>query len=474
MNSKLKDLIINFSYSLTSNLITLIISTLVIIIVPKLIGIEEYGYWQLYLFYSSYVGFLHFGWNDGIYLRYGGKEYKDLKKEMFFSQFYMLVFIQVILFLLVFTVSNLFINNQNRLFVFQMIAFNLLLLNSKSMLLFILQGTNRIKEYARITMIDKIIYIILIVSFLLIGIREFKLLIIADLVGKAVSLGYAMFCCRDIVFKKLLLFYFDFKEVVRNINVGIKLMFANIASMLIIGATRFGIERTWDVATFGRVSLTLSISNFLMIFISAVGIVMFPILRRMNQNNLATIYVYFRALLMPILLGLLIFYFPLKITLSAWLPQYAESLKYMTMLFPMIVYEGKTTLLINTYLKTLRKEKLMLNINLISLCLSIVFTIIATIVFKNLDFAILSIVVVLAIRSVIAEFFLSKFLSISVFKDIALELLVTSIFILVGWLINSWYIVLNYTLVYVVYLFLKKRDIANSITYLRVLITIQR
>ena len=72
MNNKALDFIKNFSYTLSSNLLSLVISTLVVLIIPKLIGVEEYGYWQLYIFYTSYIGFLHFGWNDGIYLRYGG------------------------------------------------------------------------------------------------------------------------------------------------------------------------------------------------------------------------------------------------------------------------------------------------------------------------------------------------------------------------------------------------------------------
>lgn len=51
-----------------SNLVSLLVSTLVVFLIPKLIGVEDYGYWQLFLFYASYVGFLHFGWNDGISL----------------------------------------------------------------------------------------------------------------------------------------------------------------------------------------------------------------------------------------------------------------------------------------------------------------------------------------------------------------------------------------------------------------------
>ena len=51
----------------------------------KLIGVEKYGYWQLYLFYTSYVGFFQLGWNDGIYLRYGGEDYNNLDKGLFFA-----------------------------------------------------------------------------------------------------------------------------------------------------------------------------------------------------------------------------------------------------------------------------------------------------------------------------------------------------------------------------------------------------
>lgn len=116
-------------------------------------------------------------------------------------------------------------------------------------------------------MLDRLIYCCLIIILLTVGVREYKLMIIADLVGKLLSLIYSMYCCKDIVFNRFSTYYFSFKEMIQNITVGINLMFATIASMLIIGVVRFGIERSWDVATFGKVSLTLSISNLLMILL---------------------------------------------------------------------------------------------------------------------------------------------------------------------------------------------------------------
>lgn len=458
------------SYTISSNLISLIVSTLVVLIIPKLIGVEEYGYWQLYIFYSSYVGFLHFGWNDGIYLRFGGEEYKNLDKRLFYSQFIELLISQILIGILIWGASIIFIVDINRGFILKMVAIAMILVNTRLMFFYVLQATNRIKEYARLTMLDRIVYILLILTFLLFGIRDFKLMIFADLVGKFISLFFAMFTCKDIVFNKINTFYFTISETIMNISVGIKLMFSNIASMLIIGIVRFGIERTWDVATFGKISLTLSISNMMMIFINAVGIIMFPILRRTNQEKLSNIYSTMRDFLMFMLLGFLIIYYPLKTLMAAWLPQYAESLLYMSLVFPMFIYEGKMALLINTYLKTLRREKVMLKINLISMLMSLVMTYITTQLFVNLDIAILNIVILLAIRSALAESYLAKELNIKVKKDIILEVLLTIVFILTGWILNSWMTMLIYGIAYFIYLIIKRKDITGTIKNIKVLV----
>jgi O-antigen/teichoic acid export membrane protein len=441
-----------------------------VLIIPKLIGVEEYGYWQLYIFYTSYIGFLHFGWNDGIYLRYGGKEYDSLDKRMFFSQYYMLFVVQLLIGILISIFALVFVQGENRLFIIQMTSIALVIVNSRYMLLFILQATNRIKTYAKITMLDRILYIGLIIMLVAFGIRNFKLMIIADLLGKGISLLVAMYACRDIVFRNISQFTFTIKEAYLNLSVGIKLMLSNIAGKFIVGFVKLGIEKSWDIATFGKVSLTLSISNLVMLFISAVGIIMFPILRRTKEEKLPYIYMTMRDALMIVLFGVLIFYYPLKSILSGWLPEYAESLNYMAILFPIVIYEGKMSLLINTYLKTLRKEKTILFINLITVIISVLFTLVTTALMRNLDLAIISIVILLALRSVLSEMILSKIIKISVLKDIVIEIGMTSIFILTAWKLDSFMTVLTYGVFYGLYLFLKRTDIRNSINNLKNLI----
>ncbi len=65
--------------------------------------------------------------------------------------------------------------------------------------------------------------------------------------------------------------------------------------------------------------------------------------------------------------------YPSNLFLGMWLPEYSESLKFMGILFPIVIYEGRMSLLINTYLKTLRKrKKQFLFVNVLTLALSLI------------------------------------------------------------------------------------------------------
>ncbi|SFQ27259.1 hypothetical protein SAMN04488506_1204 [Desemzia incerta] len=470
MDNKFISIVKSFSYAISSNLISMLISALVTLIVPKVIGVEDYGYWQIYLFYASYVGFLHFGWNDGVYLKYGGMKYKELNKKPLFSQFWTLsVFQLFIAILAIIGISSAF-SSENEIFVFSMIALNVLFVNTRIFLIYILQATGRIKDYSKTTIVDRIIYFILISGLILLGVKSFYLLVFADLVGKCISLIYTMVMCKDIVFRRISEFYIDIKEIVANISSGSKLMFANIASSLILGTVKFGIERSWSVATFGKVSLTLSVSNLLMKFIIAISLVIYPILRNARKEQLSSIYMGIRNILMLVLLGSLTFYYPINFLLSIWLPEYAESLEYMALVFPIIIFEGKVGLLTNTYLKTLREEKLLLKINVITVILSVISTIVTTVLLENLVLAMISIVILLALKSIIAEKYLSGILSIDVWYDIVLELIMTFIFIFVAWNINAWFGMLIYLTVYILYIGIKFNDFRDTFRFMKALI----
>lgn len=467
LNEKVKEFISNFSHTLFANLIALAVSTLVVLIIPKLIGVEEYGYWQLYLFYSSYVGVFHFGWNDGIYLRYGGENYENLDKDKISSQFKFLLIIQMIISIVIAGTAFLVSNDPNRKLILYMVSLCLVLTNSKVMLTFILQATYRIKAYARIILIDRLIYLLFLFLLIVIGVRDFKLMIVADLVGKLISLAYSAYICRDIILFNNCKINFGDLEIKQTISGGFALMASNYIGMLIIGIVRFGIERHWDVTTFGKISLTLSASNLMLIFISALGIVIYPILRRIDKDRLIDIYMTIRESLFIVLFGLLILYYPIKFFLSNWLPNYADSLKYMSLVFPIFIFEGKMSLLINNFLKTIRKEKLMLRINVLMVVVSIFTTYITAYILDNLIATIASIVFLAAVKTFIAEYYLSKMIIFPILKYQIMELILTITFILSGWIIDSWATVLIYSSMYLLFVFIRFKDVKHLLGKLK-------
>lgn len=471
MNEKCKVLIKNFTYTFGSNLLVLIISTLVTLILPKILGVREYGYWQLYILYTSYIALLHLGWNDGIYLRYGGKEYDELDKKLFFSQFWMITIFEFIITIISTNLIMFMTNNADKLFIIRMTFVCAVIVIPRGMLLFILQATNKIKGYAITTIVEKLVYVILIIIFLIIGINEYKLLIMSDIIGKIVSLLYVVILCKDIVLRNYKDFFFSFKEAIENINVGVKVALAYVASSLIIGMVRLGIERTWDIETFGKVSLTLSISNMMMIFINAIGLVIYPILKRIDEKKLSDIYIVFRIIITVILLGIIMLYYPVRDILTLWLPKYKESLQYMALIFPMCLFEGKMSLLLNTYLKALRKEKALMKINFITLIISIIITIITTFYMKNLPIAIFSILFLLAFRCIFAEIYISKTLGISLKSDIIIEIILCGIFVISSWSIESWQGSIIYLVGYLIYIIFNRNNIYNMIAKIRTIVT---
>ena len=310
----------------------------------------------------------------------------------------------------------------------------------------------------------------LVTALVLGGIQDYRLLLAADLIGKAVGLVVAVCRCRDIVFGRMVPFRSGLSEAGKNINVGFKLMIANIASLLIVGIVRMTIENKWGVATFGKVSLTMSVSNLLMVFISAVSIILFPTLRRTSDDKLAGMYDFMRTSIMTVLLGLLIFYYPAKLLLTAWLPKYAEALTYMALMFPVCVFESKTSMLVNTYMKILRREKWILLINACTVALSILISGLTVFLLENLTLAVLSIVVLQTFRCIFGELLLSRDLDIRVRKDIVLEVLMTATFIATAWFLRSWLCTILYGAAYLVYVLIKRQDIARMLGQVKSLI----
>lgn len=457
----------NISYTVLANGINTAVSMAIAFVIPKVLGVREYSYWQLYAFYTSYVGFFHFGWADGIYLQFGGKKYRDLDKQYFANQFWLLVIMEVMIAVVIGMIAVFTIKDSNKSLIVIITGICCVIQIPRTMLQYILQTTDRIRDYAKNYMLEKAVYAVLVITIIASGFRNYEILLGADLAARMCTLLLLCFRCRDIVHRSMRDIGSAIKQAGLNIMIGIKLMFANIASLLLIGIVRFAIEDHWDIETFGKVSLTLTVSNMLMIFISSVGVVMYPLLKNTSKDRLPYIYKNLRIMLMVPVLGMLILYYPARMFLAFWLPQYSESLRYMALLFPMCIFESKMSMLISTYLKALRYENFIMKVNWYGVGLTFVTTYVLVYVLNNLTLAIASLTILLGIRSVAAEKKLSKELGLKVWTDIMMELALAILFMIVSWKIQSLWCTFIYGLAYIIYLALHKTEIMEAVNRIK-------
>ena len=292
------------------------------------------------------------------------------------------------------------------------------------------------------------------------------MLVIIDVVAKYISLFIGVWFCRDMIRSKTLPLRTVFPEVRENISAGFKFMLAQLCDMLIIGVVRFGVQSYWDIATFSKVSVTLTVSNLVMTAINAISVVMYPTLRRTSEERLPALYRIMRIILVGFAFGALIFYYPIQRILTVWLPQYTESLRYAAILFPICMYQSKMSMLVNTYFKTLRLENLLMKCNMAALALSVVLTLVSTLLLNSVTAAIISILIVLVFRCILSEIILSTKLPIKVIKDIFIEIVMTVAFIVCNWFFGFAGMMM-YAFCYVMYLIIKRRDILESFRFIK-------
>lgn len=452
------------SYTLSSNLCSFFINALILLVVPKLIGSVEYGYFQYYTLLATYTGYFHLGICNGIMLKYSGKNYKELNKAVLSSQHFILSLSAFIIFI-VFELSSLAIpfNDVNKPYMFRMMILTVIFVNSRVFTTTVLQNASRFKEYSHIIMIEKILYAAFLSIVLVCGVRYYHILILGDVSGKIAAALLGIYYCRDIVFSRPVKFSQAMQELKENFFIGIFILVTNLASLLIPGIIQFFVEEQWSIETFGKVSLSFNISKMLMLVINATSLVLLPFLRRTPPEKLPQMYYKIRTPLMMILTALLLLFYPLRAVLEIWLPQYKDSLFFASLLFPMCLFESKTSMLINTYLKALRKEKWLCIANVITVLLSLVLSCLTVFVMKNLLLTVLLIPVLFAFRCVILEYPLTKLLKIEVMKDAVMEIIVAALFITGNYFLPSLAACISYLIVIVTYLFLHRNAIKNML-----------
>lgn len=438
----IKKAVTSFKYTFLAQVIALVLSVIKSILLPRILPIDEYGYWQIYVLYSTYVGIFMLGFNDGVYLIYGKYQYKELpfKKLRAADKWYVGM-------LLMFSVTAGFacviFTSSHRLFSMLGVSVDIFLMGINGLLIYVLQITNQMKAYSLYTVLDKIVMLILCVVFL--PKKDYKLIIISDMISKfVVSVGLIV-KCKEMFIGESESAGAGFREFIGNIKVGINLMFAQLMGQFITGIGRFIIDFFGDIKDYAFYSFGITITNLVLVFITAISLVLYPTLKRLPQNEYKH---YFKTLNNSVVLfgyiaiGL---YFPAVFFVKHFLQQYAPVLSYLHILFCVIILQAKIQLVLNTFYKVLREEKAMLIANVICIVTFIVFALILYIPTKNITSIAICTLIATAVRCFYSDIYIRKTIHMEMDSRIYFEVSFVALFAI---LVSS----LNYYLSLVVYI----------------------
>lgn len=402
-----RSLLSNTAMAFASQFVAMLASCMTSLIVPKLLSVSNFGYWQLFIFYSSYVGFFALGAIDGVYLINGGKTRESIDKRSINSQFWISTgYVALFSFLFALAASR-FVSEAARVEVLYLTALYSVLSQMSAGLGYILQTINETKSYSKSVMLDRGSFAAFLVILIALKCTSFEPYIIFFIVSKLVCFIYCANQMRDFPASGFLPLGPAIQETLASIKVGIKLMFAGIASMLITGIARQAIDSNWGINVFAKVSMALSLVNFFSMFVNQASMVLFPALRRGTKEEQVGLYINLRDALELFMPYIYLCYFPAVIILGSWLPQYTDSLTYFAVLLPICAYDAKMSICGTTYFKVLRLERKLLLINLSSVAMSAIFTMVS-LVFNSLNCILYSMVLSIALRANISEFILNK------------------------------------------------------------------
>lgn len=449
----------NLSVTILANGFGFLVSALTTFILPKALNNNYYGYWHLYLLYSGYTLYFSFGLTDGIYLRYGGSELKDVDKGLISGQFWQLVFMNFLLNLIMISYCYTTFDSPTgwHMIVFAGIAG--LIAVPRSLVTLLLQATNHFTENALVVMIERIIFVAGMIFLFVKGDVSVYHFVILDVGGKLIAMLYIYSKYPSIIFSKFKPFKFTLKTSLSDMGAGIHIVLSSLSSILTLNILRQAIEANWGIETFGNVSLTISISSMFIVFVNAVAIVLFPTLRRFDNKELPQLYMKMELAFIAVIGFLLAFYYPIRIVLLYILPNKASSINYLSLLFPLFLYEGKNSLLLSTFYKVLNKQKVFLLVNVATIFICLVLTA----MLKSIEIAVLSILLVQIFRAVLGEVLLSRILDFNPLKNILLEIFLTIGFLWSNNYFSGWAGSLIYLICLICYLLFQREKLKSYI-----------
>lgn len=408
------------------------------LIIPKYLSTADYGYWQIFLLYTTYVGILHFGFLDGILVRWAGKEFEEIKQEVPTAFRFLLLeqFLVIGVLALVLIAIDL---------PFQEIGLavlaNAIIVNVLTFFIFTAQAVKRFKLVTAVNISRGALFLLLVLALFAGGNFGYGDLYIATIVTGTVLVILFAAHLRDSLFlqatpgKSLRMYG---KE---NISIGLFVLLGNFTALLMATVDRLTVGSFFPITQFAQYTFAMSMCGVVIMFVQAVSLVFFPYLSGSSSELRARAYQMLRPTITIFWAGALVMYFPFTAWVEFYLPHYMASLPLMAILLCMIGFSSQIQILHVNFFKAYRKQRMYFILAGISLVCAVVLYLIAVTLFGTLASIAIMAVISSFLWYLLNEFSLRRFVSMDA-REVARWLLVigvyAGVFLAISVLVQGW------------------------------------
>jgi O-antigen/teichoic acid export membrane protein len=351
------------SYVGLINILIFGLSVFQAVFIPKVLSIEGYGYWRLFILYITFSGLLHLGFVDGLYLCWAGKKMDELKSE-FRSAFITLVLLLLFLVVPLLLIVIILPFRYKVILVFLVVyAF---FFNINGFFQITLQAVKEFKVVSRFLALVSLIFCTGILAlFFLAKISYHSCIIFFIIAHICVLIGYFLFFKDMILSLNNKRIHIDRSMMVKYIKIGWPLLLGNFLALFITNSDMISISLLFDMKSFAYYSFAIALLSILGLFTKTVATVFFPHLAGTSTETKVRIYQASSVIIITIWSFILGVYPLIALFINSFLSKYVCSLSYLKILFFALVFSTTIQILHVSYYQLHFEQKKYLILSLV-------------------------------------------------------------------------------------------------------------
>ena len=352
-----------------------VISLITNFVLPKFLSVETYADIKLYQLYITYIGILHLGFADGMYLRLGGKNLADINKEVLISEFKTFKIFQIIINIIAIIISICLKNE-----ILMLVAISIFPVNVINYFRNLYKATGLYDLYSKFTNTNNImLFVINMILLFVVKTDDAIYYIIGNVVVYFLNWILMEQIIKVKVFQKqkgtinIRYFFEDIKE-------GLPLMLGNFCTIVFTSIDRMFSKYLLGTLQFAHYSFAVSVEGLINTFITPIVITMYNYLC-VNEEKEKVVKI--KKLILVCVSIILASAYPVKWIINNFIVKYKEASNIIFILFAAQFFTIIVKCVFNNLYKAQRKQKRYFTIIIIVTILAVIFDIIAYIISKT-------------------------------------------------------------------------------------------